>query len=114
MYRPEHYDADYPDLRDARQGARELLYGPVAHPPVEPGDQPVRAGVAAWAPMHGLATLLLTGNLPAELCATPTTSPAMWRPTCSAASHEPAPPAPYSSEVSPGTRDAGLTAKVPT
>ena len=67
MFRPELYHADDPPLEAARQQARELLYGPLAErgraaAEVDTGH----AGLAAWSLVHGLATLLLTGNLPLE------------------------------------------------
>jgi AcrR family transcriptional regulator len=64
MYRPELYHADDPDLEAARLQAREMLYGPLAEHPEAAGIDARTAGLAAWSLVHGLATLMLTGNLP--------------------------------------------------
>jgi hypothetical protein len=50
----------------ARQASRALLYGPLADGP-DPGPDTLRTGVAAWALVHGLATLWLDRNLPPQL-----------------------------------------------
>ena len=71
MFRPELYRADDLALEAARQQARAVLYGPLAErPDVGPADTR-HAGLAAWSLVHGLATLLLTGNLPPELSSDP-------------------------------------------
>ena len=70
MFRPELYHADDPALEEARRAARGLLFGPVARVP-DGSDDPQRAGLAAWSLAHGLATLLLSGNLPVELSRDP-------------------------------------------
>jgi AcrR family transcriptional regulator len=62
--RPELYDADDPDLAHQRERVFAVLYRAVATMGV---DDPVEAGIAAWASVHGLATLALQGMLPAEL-----------------------------------------------
>ena len=66
MYRPELYRGDDPELIAAKQAAATLLYG---------SDRPdldqLSAGVAAWAFVHGMATLWLNGNLPPELGTNP-------------------------------------------
>ena len=52
----------------AERKASELLYGPVTE--VSGGDasfDSLRAGVAAWSIVHGLATLWLNGNLPPQI-----------------------------------------------
>jgi AcrR family transcriptional regulator len=58
-------------FRQARGRTRELLYGPLAHLRGESADSNSQqnAGLAAWSLAHGLATLLISGNLgePAEL-----------------------------------------------
>lgn len=66
MFRPELYHGDDPALNEARSHAREALYGPVSELPPEVAREPYEAGLAAWSMVHGLATLLLAGNLPAE------------------------------------------------
>jgi AcrR family transcriptional regulator len=62
MYRPELYHADDPELRAARATSARELYGTAR----ADKDQIV-AGVAAWSLVHGIATLWLNGNLPAQL-----------------------------------------------
>jgi hypothetical protein len=45
-----------------------LLYPPAAEATTSPdGHDDVRAGVAAWSLVHGLATLWLNHNLPPQL-----------------------------------------------
>jgi AcrR family transcriptional regulator len=62
MYRPELYRPEDPDLRAAKATTAVLLYG------TEEADaQQIEAGVAAWAIVHGLATLWLNGSLPSGL-----------------------------------------------
>jgi AcrR family transcriptional regulator len=68
MFRPELYCTDDPELVQAREQARALLYPPAAeaaNTPDSGGD--IRAGVAAWSLVHGLATLWLNHNLPPQL-----------------------------------------------
>ena len=69
MFRPELYHPDDPDLVRARDAARALLYPPAAEVTNSPdgGGGDVRAGVAAWSLVHGLATLWLNQNLPPQL-----------------------------------------------
>jgi AcrR family transcriptional regulator len=62
MYRPELYHPADPAVTQARAAAAALLYGS-RHP--DTGQ--LSAGVAAWAMVHGIATLWLNGNLPAQL-----------------------------------------------
>ena len=61
MFRPELLRTDDPALVEARAATAALLYGA--------GDdrRSVEAGVAAWAIVHGFATLWLDGALPGEL-----------------------------------------------
>jgi len=66
MYRPELYHADDAALEAARQQARAALYGPLGDRPDVPPPEAGNAGLAAWSLVHGLATLLLTGNLPPD------------------------------------------------
>jgi hypothetical protein len=62
MYRPELYRPDTPEIRAARAATAVLLYG------TEKTDaKQFEAGVAAWAIVHGLATLWLDGSLPRGL-----------------------------------------------
>lgn len=67
MFRPELLRGDDPALAAARQRSREALYGPLGGVPLDTGADAMRAGVAAWALVHGLATLYLDGNLPPAL-----------------------------------------------
>lgn len=67
MFRPELYRTDDPDLVRARDAARSLLYPPAADLADSPDGDEVRAGVAAWSLVHGLATLWLNRNLPPQL-----------------------------------------------
>ena len=62
MYRPELYHRDDPELRAAIAEAARTLYGTS-----RADAKQLAAGVAAWSLVHGIATLWLTGNLPAEL-----------------------------------------------
>jgi hypothetical protein len=68
MFRPELHHRDDPDLLRARARTAELLYGTNT-----PSTEQLADGVAAWAIVHGLATLWLDGNLPARLGDDPTT-----------------------------------------
>jgi AcrR family transcriptional regulator len=65
MFRPELLDVDDLALGAAQERSSRALYGGVRS--VAPDTDTVRAGVAAWALVHGLTTLYLDGNLPAEL-----------------------------------------------
>jgi AcrR family transcriptional regulator len=68
MFRPELYRTEDPELVRARDAARALLYPPAAEANNSPDDGgDVRAGVAAWSLVHGLATLWLNQNLPPQL-----------------------------------------------
>jgi AcrR family transcriptional regulator len=67
MFRPELYRTDDPDLVRARDGTRSLLYPPAANLATSPDGDEVRAAVAAWSLVHGLATLWLNRNLPPQL-----------------------------------------------
>ena len=67
MFRPELYRTDDPDLVRARDAARSLLYPPAAAVADSPDGDEVRAAVAAWSLVHGLATLWLNRNLPPQL-----------------------------------------------
>ena len=68
MFRPELYHPDDPELVQAREQTRALLYPPAAEAADNPhGGGDVRAGVAAWSLVHGLATLWLNHNLPPQL-----------------------------------------------
>jgi AcrR family transcriptional regulator len=68
MFRPELYRTDDPELVRARDAARALLYPPAAEAANRPdGGDDLRAGIAAWSLVHGLATLWLGQNLPPQL-----------------------------------------------
>jgi hypothetical protein len=62
MYRPEHFDHTDADLVEAKAHTASLLYGSS-----KPDLQQLSEGVAAWAIVHGIATLWLNGNLPPQL-----------------------------------------------
>ena len=62
MFRPELLHRDDVGLRRARERTSEILYGSAA-----PTTDQLADGIAAWAIVHGLATLWLDGNLPAPL-----------------------------------------------
>jgi AcrR family transcriptional regulator len=77
MFRPELYHPDDPELTQAREQARALLYPPATQATNPPnGHHDLRAGVAAWSLVHGLATLWLNHNLPPSWATTPSRSPA--------------------------------------
>lgn len=68
MFRPDLYRRNDPELVEANARARAMLYGPVGELTGEQDpDEVLGAGVAAWALVHGLATLHLNGNLPERL-----------------------------------------------
>jgi AcrR family transcriptional regulator len=67
MFRPELYHTDDPELIRAQEQARALLYPPATEITNGPDGGDVRAGVAAWSLVHGLATLWLNHNLPPQL-----------------------------------------------
>jgi AcrR family transcriptional regulator len=65
MFRPDLVDADDPELVRASTASAAMLYGPVGSvAPVDDDDLARRiAGTAAWALVHGIATLWLQGSL---------------------------------------------------
>jgi AcrR family transcriptional regulator len=67
MFRPEMLRADDPALTAARRRSREALYGTIGSVRLPAGTAILAPGVAAWALVHGLATLYLDGNLPPAL-----------------------------------------------
>ena len=67
MFRPDLLRADDPELDAARRRSSDALYGTVGSVPVVSEEDTLRAGVAGWALVHGLATLYLGGNLPPAL-----------------------------------------------
>src|SRR5262249_24283390 len=66
MYRPELYNPADSALEAAKQQAGAVLYGPLADRADVPPSETRYAGLAAWALVHGLATLLLTRHLPLD------------------------------------------------
>jgi AcrR family transcriptional regulator len=62
MFRPELYHGDDEELRQAKAVTAALLYGTG-----QVSDEQLRAGIAAWAIVHGIAALWLNGNLPDRL-----------------------------------------------
>jgi len=70
MFRPDLYDATAPEIIAGNRAAAQHLYGPAAeHLPA--GDDPRDAGIAAWSLVHGLATLIINGNLGDDAVADP-------------------------------------------
>ena len=68
MFRPDLYRNEDPELAEARKEAAALLYTPLGRlSSGDPSFDTLRAGVAAWSLVHGLATLYLNGALPPEL-----------------------------------------------
>ncbi len=65
MFRPDLVDLDDPELVQARSASAALLYGPVDSVAAVEGDAAARriAATAAWALVHGIATLWLQGGL---------------------------------------------------
>jgi AcrR family transcriptional regulator len=66
MFRPELLHREDPELRDARARTAQILYGTK-----RPSAEQLADGVAAWAIVHGVATLWLDDNLPAQLGSDP-------------------------------------------
>lgn len=65
MFRPELLNEDDPELGRARRAAYAMLRGPVAAGRRGTDSTSVFLAVlASWSTVHGLATLLLSGNLP--------------------------------------------------
>jgi AcrR family transcriptional regulator len=65
MFRLDLYRTNDPELAEAREQAREILYAPFARLSSDGSDDDnLNAGVAAWSLVHGLAALFLSGNLP--------------------------------------------------
>jgi AcrR family transcriptional regulator len=62
MYRPEYFDHTDAALVEVKANTASLLYGSS-----KPDLQQLSEGVAAWAIVHGIATLWLNGNLPPQL-----------------------------------------------
>lgn len=72
MFRPDLYHRDDPSIVEGNRLAAQHLYGPAAaRIGGTKGREGREAGVAAWALMHGLATLLINGNLGADATADP-------------------------------------------
>lgn len=70
MFRPDLYDPKSPAVVEAGAAAAEHLYGPAAEA-VPGGVEERDAGVAAWSLVHGLATLIINGNLGEDALADP-------------------------------------------
>lgn len=65
MFRPGLYRADDVELQAARQLSAQQLYPPAAAMVTDEDESTARAaGLAAWALVHGLASLALNGALP--------------------------------------------------
>ncbi len=67
MFRPDLLRRDDPSLAAAGERAAGLLAGAVGGETTAGPGEPLRAAIAAWSLVHGLATLHLHGNLPPEL-----------------------------------------------
>lgn len=66
MFRPELLDPDSAELLAARAAARRQLYPAAARSAGEADSGSLMPGLAAWALVHGLASLWLNGALPGE------------------------------------------------
>jgi len=64
MFRPDLVHQDDADLNAARATSAEVLYGSAREVSDAAGGDPIRAGIAGWAYVHGIATLWRDGNLP--------------------------------------------------
>ncbi|MEI8239831.1 MAG: TetR/AcrR family transcriptional regulator [Actinomycetota bacterium] len=62
MFRPELYDTASADVAAAAAAASDHLYGPSVAM-FAPGTDRTDAGVFSWSLVHGLATLIINGNL---------------------------------------------------
>lgn len=71
MFRPDLYRGDDPELAAASEQARAMLYGPVVRLTDTRDSELMRGAIAAWSLVHGLATLILNGNLPPEMASNP-------------------------------------------
>jgi AcrR family transcriptional regulator len=70
MFRPDLYNARAPEIVAGNRAAAQHLYGPAAKL-LNAADDPRDAGVAAWSLVHGLATLIINGNLGEDALADP-------------------------------------------
>ncbi len=74
MFRPDLHRSEDAALMEAQAATRAMLYGPVTSVAnAAPGVDPQTPAIAAWALVHGIATLWLAGNLPPELTTDPET-----------------------------------------
>ena len=72
IFRPELLRDEDAPLAEARVRTSRLLYGPVGDVATPDSDtDPRTPAFAAWALVHGLATLLITGNLPSDVAEDP-------------------------------------------
>ncbi|MGA7669247.1 MAG: TetR/AcrR family transcriptional regulator [Nitrolancea sp.] len=68
MFQPELFDANDPDLIEARALTSRTLYGPLSTPGAgDVSTDALWAGVAAWSLVHGFATLWLNRVVPSGL-----------------------------------------------
>ena len=67
MFRPELSRPDDPGLLEAKAASGHVLYESARQVADAAGGDEVRAGVAAWAYVHGITTLWRDGNLPSPL-----------------------------------------------
>ncbi|MFP4512632.1 MAG: TetR/AcrR family transcriptional regulator [Acidimicrobiales bacterium] len=68
MYRPELLDGSDPDFVSASASAYQRLTDAIAATPdaAPEGEEPRVTAARRWALVHGLATLIITGSLPAD------------------------------------------------
>jgi AcrR family transcriptional regulator len=72
MFRPDLYHRDDPAVAAPLREVDEIVFGAVRTMLGTATPERVQvAGMTAWALVHGLATLIVGGNLPAELTADP-------------------------------------------
>jgi AcrR family transcriptional regulator len=64
MFRPELHRAEDPDLVEAKAAAWQVLFESAGQVLDAAGGDQLRAAMAAWAYVHGIAVLWRDGNLP--------------------------------------------------
>ena len=72
VFRPDLYHRDDPEVVASTRVIDETVFGAMRTMLGPADEERVRvAGIAAWSLVHGLATLILSGNLPEEMAADP-------------------------------------------
>ena len=97
MFRPELYRADDPEVLEARLASGAVLYRSAEQVADAAGGDTAVAGVAAWAYVHGIATLWRDGNLPPGLADDPVglaerIGPLLFQASAAAKRRRPSPP----------------------